>query len=629
VGALNASHSPPAHWLARAHFDALAAGGGSPATVTALRSTQLSKRILLVHAVAETARTRTPRSYAAAGCREALAVLTASHRAAPDAVAEVLLYPQVGAWAMRCLRRLSGPAADSGAMAVEADLGHFGAVAAAAAVRAGQPFETTVRVRAAAVVVPTFGLVRVGARDGWARARGSGDAGRIEIIADGGVTVTVTASRCAVRPAEEAGRADLAHADGDPGWLPLRRLRSTVDGHPIDLAIDDLDQFRGFGGLSSAGRLTAGEAAEWQDRLDDAWTVLVHHDRNGADALAAGLSCLVPLDAGAGRRRVNATSADSVGAVGLTPPDDGLGLAVTFVHEFQHTKLLALLDVLELCGWGGDLHYSPWRSDPRPVSGLFQGAYAYLGVTAFWRDYRLTVPGARARLAHFEFARWREALRRTLGVLRASRMMTELGTEFLAGMAARSSGWSDEPVPAIAGDLALDVGTVHWTSWRLRNLRPDPARVAVAAEAWLADRPNPHSRLVPATVMPAPRGGLPEPHLELAHLRLLDPERFGGLGEEPGRLAGTVPDASWADYLLVTGDYAAAMRAYRAELARSPDLPGAWTGLAISHRRLRTPDQRVLVSNPEVVRAVHRQVRDLGDTGARPEAVAAWLAAAG
>jgi hypothetical protein len=32
--------------------------------------------------------------------------------------------------------------------------------------------------------------------------------------------------------------------------------------------------------------------------------------------------------------------------------------------------------------------YAPWRSGPRPLNGLLQGAYAFLGVSGFWRQQR-------------------------------------------------------------------------------------------------------------------------------------------------------------------------------------------------------------------------------------------------
>jgi HEXXH motif-containing protein len=58
----------------------------------------------------------------------------------------------------------------------------------------------------------------------------------------------------------------------------------------------------------------------------------------------------------------------------------------TLVHEIQHLKLRALLDLITLTlPDDGSRYYAPWRPDPRPVSGLLQGAYAFLAVSVFWR----------------------------------------------------------------------------------------------------------------------------------------------------------------------------------------------------------------------------------------------------
>ena len=136
---------------------------------------------------------------------------------------------------MQCLRQLLAPDDGSPDMPrLSADLGHFGALAAAAAVRAGVSFETTVRVRESAVMLPTLGLARVEAPDGWARARGSGGTGRVEIVRGGAAaTVTAITPAAAERPPEPGGPGDPAEADAR--WLPLRRLRSTVNDQRIPL----------------------------------------------------------------------------------------------------------------------------------------------------------------------------------------------------------------------------------------------------------------------------------------------------------------------------------------------------------------------------------------------------------
>lgn len=44
----------------------------------------------------------------------------------------------------------------------------------------------------------------------------------------------------------------------------------------------------------------------------------------------------------------------------------------------------------------GQRFYAPWRDDARPVSGLLQGAYAYLGLSRFWRQRQSSgSPGCR------------------------------------------------------------------------------------------------------------------------------------------------------------------------------------------------------------------------------------------
>ncbi|ADP84998.1 HEXXH motif domain-containing protein [Pseudofrankia inefficax] len=620
---------PITHRLAKAHFDELAAGAGSVEVVAVLRSTQLSKRILMVYSVAEVARAQAPHAYVAAGLDEALETLAAARRASPDAVAEVLLYPHVGAWAVRTLRQLVGPEPD--ATRSEADLGHLGAIAAVAALRAGQSFETSVRVRDRAVMLPTAGLVRVAAPDGWARLRGPAGTGRVEIVVvreDAGSVVIPVLDLGHGK--DSGGGASVwwkasAEPRADASWLALRRLRSVADDHAIELAVDDLDPFRHLEGLDAADRLSAADVAAWQRCLDEAWKILVRPGENRAAAIASGLRCLVPLDPGRGQWAVSASSGDAVGAVGLTPPGNGLVFAATLVHESQHAKLLALLDMVDLCREGETLYYAPWRADPRPIGGLLQGAYAYLGVTSFWRDHRLVARGTSRQVADFEFARWREAVSQTLGVLGSSGMLTELGTAFLAGMASSAGAWSEDPVPAVVRELALDIGAAHATAWRLRNLRPDPTSVTAAARSWLAGQPNADARTISAAIVASPRGQLPEPHLELARLRLVDPGRFARLREEPNRLGATVPNAALADLLLMSGDYAEAARAYHAEIAAGRERPDAWTGLAISHARLGTADQRTLVSRPEVIRAVCQRIGALGGEKADPEAVAAWL----
>jgi HEXXH motif-containing protein len=83
---------------------------------------------------------------------------------------------------------------------------------------------------------------------------------------------------------------------------------------------------------------------------------------------------LVPLDAIPGGPGVNAIARDSTGAIAMSPPVDAVDLAQSPVHEFQHSKLGALLDVIDLYDLDDRrLFYSPWRADPRPLGAADVG----------------------------------------------------------------------------------------------------------------------------------------------------------------------------------------------------------------------------------------------------------------
>src|SRR5690606_2824855 len=134
----------------------------------------------------------------------------------------------------------------------------------------------------------------------------------------------------------------------------------------------------------------------------------------------AGVRALVPVSPPTGSSGVSATSVDAFGAVALSLPSDAPALAATLVHEFQHTKLSALLDLVPLLrpdrttpeeqATSGKVAqcYAPWRPDPRPLSGLLQGVYAHLGLCGFWHE-RYRAGGRDVLYAAFELVRSRDA----------------------------------------------------------------------------------------------------------------------------------------------------------------------------------------------------------------------------
>lgn len=591
-----------AHRLPRPDFDALARGLGDPGTVRALRAGQLSKHLLQLRALLDAA--------GPAGLRPALEpgfqLLAATQQVAAEAVTDLLLHPPVGGWLAHSLRLLrrggGGPAA-----AVE--LGYLGAIAAAAAQRAGSSFEIIVPAQAGRVMLPMLGTaILPGLRPG-APVTITGEAGQPVSIQAGGDRV--------VLPGDPGTPA--------PGWLPLRRL--TADGDPrLQIYLDDLDPFRDRHGTRTAGRLADHAVRRWRDLIQAAWTLLTERHPDYAGAIAAGLSTIVPLGTSPGGRGASATSPDSFGCCLMSEPVDALAVAVGLVHEFQHAKLGALMDMLPLhTADRTERYYAPWRDDPRPLGGLLHGTYAFAAVTDFWRVQRTAAPPAQATFAHFEFARWRAQTLLAARTLQASGHLTDWGRAVVTAVQDRMMGWAGDKVPAGAADAARAAVADHEVSWRLRHLRPDPGQVQRIAAAWLADQPCPLAGLRPPEVRPGGPALTDNGRRDLLLLRLRDPRRFARLSARPGKLAALVPDASEADVAYLLGDLDRAAAGYQRMLRARPDRVTAWAGLALIRGQRAAGQADPLADTPELIMTVYLRLADLGQAQPGPGELAAWV----
>ncbi|SQE00746.1 conserved hypothetical protein [Parafrankia sp. Ea1.12] len=598
------------HRLALADFDDLAAGGGRTGLVLGLRRTQLSKRLLALHAVMTDATERAPEAVAASGLTNSYGVLAASQRTVPEPTEAILLSPGLGLWAMHCLRRLHGKASPSNPL--EEDLGILGGFAVAAALRAGLHATVAVPLQDGDLLIPAVGRVRVG-RTGWATVRIERACLRLT-VGDDETTVLEVPNATATTPHLPAGPQDSR-------WRMVPELVSVVNGRRIALLLDDVDPARRLLDLPMARGTVTEDVDAWQQRLDGGWRILDDYDPLIAEAVSAGLATIFPLAASSWAEELSASSGEAFGAVALTLPRDGLSFAAALVHEFQHTKLSALLDLVALLEPADErLFYAPWRRDPRPLPGLLQGAYAYLGLTGFWDYRRLAESGD--DFAHFEFARWRDEVWRVLSTLRLSGTMTPLGMRFLDGM--RTAVWAhrQKPVPNGPGELARQAADDTRIAWRLRNVEPAPAQIAVLAQAWIEGDPPPITR-IPIRIIPGHRGLVTSSRLLLTHLRLLDPKRF----EAARQGVPHVLDAkvSAADQALAFGDARTAAQAYKEELEHEPDLLDSWAGLALCRRQRLSSGSRALVTRPEVVHRLHRRIEELSGIRTDPDALAAWL----
>ncbi|MEV4350263.1 HEXXH motif-containing putative peptide modification protein, partial [Actinoplanes sp. NPDC049596] len=234
------------------------------------------------------------------------------------------------------------------------------------------------------------------------------------------------------------------------------------------LALDDVDPYRGGHHAPAAPRLSEAEVARWRAVFADGWELIDTYAPERAAELAAGLRTLVPLSRTDAHSARSATISDAYGAFGLTLPSDGAEFAVMLVHEFQHSKLSGVLAVVPMVAPdSAELHFAPWRTDPRPVGGLFQGVYAFLGIADLWR--RLRAHPTLAETAEREFATVREQVRWGLDSLAGSRALNPAGRRFTDGMRAAFDDLDAVALPpAVVEQASRQLRETH-SGWQSRN----------------------------------------------------------------------------------------------------------------------------------------------------------------
>ncbi|SCL28493.1 HEXXH motif-containing protein [Micromonospora nigra] len=603
---------PARHRLDRRQFAALATGAGDEQTITELLAAECSWRKVQLRAVLDAVRSVPDAAGPLPPVVDAWRLLVAAQDRDRDTVDRLVLHPQVGTWAGYTLRRMRGTTATSqGPLWV--DLGYLHALAAAAGVRTGLDFTMRVPVRDGFAVLPTLGGARVPAAGRWDEAEVRGRDGRATITV-AGTTVEFDAA-----------------GTGGAGWVPLPTVRATAGGHTLEVTLDFVDPYRNLRTPTPPHLDIADDVQRWQALFEQAWALLVRVCPEMAVPIAHGLTSVVPQPAAERFRTMSASAGDAFGSMIMSEPEDAPELAVTLVHEFQHIKLGGLLHLAPVTD-GEPPHrlYAPWRDDPRPLGGLIQGVYAFVGITAFWRAYREVAAGAGAALAHFEFARWREQVWATLEMVRGLPQLTDVGRHLVDGLTSRVADWQDEPVPAAALAAARGALADHRARWRIHHLRPAAELVTELAAAWPTEHRPPAVGSPAPAVVPDDSARRLDVRAVLELWRLTDRAGFDELHADPAAVGDRVSGACPADLALAAGDHARAEELYLTELADDPASPTAWAGLAATAAVRRPgPGADALRDRPELVRAVYRAVRERpGRIPPDPFEMAAWLGSA-
>jgi uncharacterized protein len=384
-------------------LDEIGRGYGTEAAVTYLADAELSITRVLLAAVADAA---TGQGDIPVGWR----LLSDLDRVAPDAVRSVLAHPYVRPWAVRCLDKTAG--------AAPTELAYLCSLAAAAAVGAGAQADFPVPVHRGRVHLPTVGTVEVPDAKGTA------------VVAVSGESFTVRAGDDVIH---------VGPGDSPPaaGWRPATWL--TIDG--VRVLLEDHDPNRDCHQWTPSDPLDDDARRAWAESLAAAWQLIQDEAPAYLPGLRAGLKAVVPLQADPTGQLRASTARHAFGAIGAAPASPE-ALAVMLVHEFQHGKLGAILDLYDLFddGYRSMLRVG-WREDPRPIEGVIQGTYAHLAVADIWRG-RSMRQGPDGPPAYATYRQYRDWTVAGIDALRQTCALTPAGDRIVDRMADTVTAWS-------------------------------------------------------------------------------------------------------------------------------------------------------------------------------------------
>jgi HEXXH motif-containing protein len=137
--------------------------------------------------------------------------------------------------------------------------------------------------------------------------------------------------------------------------------------------------------------LAAGSAyqAEHAPLVARSLALIARHAPAAHEQVRAGLRVIALKPRRAGDYS-NLTFSHLPGALAVSVIPEPHELADSIVHEVHHDRLFALEEIAPFFDGAGAReamecrHYSPWRSDPRALHGIFHGLFVYCAVARFW-----------------------------------------------------------------------------------------------------------------------------------------------------------------------------------------------------------------------------------------------------
>lgn len=157
---------------------------------------------------------------------------------------------------------------------------------------------------------------------------------------------------------------------------------------------------------------------------------------------------ILPLYHGIGQQYGSASNVDVHGYTYLPGIERPLDVAECYVHEAMHQKLFrieALVPLFTPESPTGEVYYSPWRADPRPLRMVLHGCYVFAHVAWMWRRWSEEPPPEaplRAPSAEMAFRRACEVLAGIDLIMRHAKL-TARGRALVDEIAACASAQKD------------------------------------------------------------------------------------------------------------------------------------------------------------------------------------------
>jgi len=243
-----------------------------------------------------------------------------------------------------------------------------------------------------------------------------------------------------------------------------RTLKISAEGAETVMAVPDAALMASdVNGIFAEGDLRpfaqrVGQALQWIQTIDGELCASIHKL----------IHWYVPLNMLSPSLHPSYSERDLVGVVHMSEAYEGIRLCESIVHEFHHNELHALQCTQELTrNDPGAVFYSPWRPDPRTLSGLLHALHTFCAVVKFHeaaeavREIDFDRPGIRQRRAKFC-----QMLR--IGMLQVpAENLTPLGSRIL--QAIEADVVHQEQVLELGKGTILEAVRAHAHTWRQTN----------------------------------------------------------------------------------------------------------------------------------------------------------------